>query len=379
MKILTTLSYYRPNISGITQYADQLAQILSQKYQVTILASQHQKTLPRREIINRRLTVYRAAVWKRLNKGLFMPTYPIWAWRLVRRNQLIILHAPQPEGFWVALFAWLFHRPLIVIHHCDFTFPSPWLNASLGLLVRLLHHFIYTWATAIVIYTLDYGQSSPLTRKRILKTEVILPPIKLPQNRKATRLPTAQIKIGFVGRLGWEKGLPVLLKAIPLLARQLNDFKIILIGPRPVGDASFQKIKPLLKKYRRHLHLVGPVTHQKLGAYYRQFSCLVLPSTSSLESFGIVQAEAMVSGCPVVVSNLPGVRVPVQMTGMGELAAPGNSSDLAAKILQVVQNHSHYQRQRLAQQIFNLQDFTVAWQQLIANTVGATKAGGGKR
>ena len=374
-----TLSYYRPNISGITYYADQLARTLSQKHRVTILTGQHQKTLPRREVVNRRLVVYRAAVWKRLNKGLIMPTYPIWAWRLVRQNQLVILHAPQPEGFWVALFAWLFRRPLIVVHHCDFFFPSSWLNASLGFLVRLLHHFIYAWATAIVIYTLDYGQFSPLTRKRLLKAEVILPPIKLPPEHQPAQLPTARVKIGFVGRLGWEKGLPVLLKAIPHLARRLNDFKIILIGPQPVGDTSFQKVKPLLAKYRHYLYFTGPIARQDLAAYYRQFNCLVLPSTSSLESFGIVQPEAMVSGCPVVASNLPGVRVPVQMTGMGELVVPGDSADLAAKVLQVVQHPSRYRQTKLARQIFAFQNFIAAWQQLIANTVAVAKLGGGKK
>ena len=70
--------------------------------------------------------------------------------------------------------------------------------------------------------------------------------------------------------------------------------------------------------------------------------CLVLPSTDNLETFGIVQAEAMVCGVPVVASNLPGVRVPVMMTGMGEIASVTDNNDLAEKIIMVLKNKEKY-------------------------------------
>jgi len=55
---------------------------------------------------------------------------------------------------------------------------------------------------------------------------------------------------------------------------------------------------------------------------------LVLPSDDRLESFGLVQVEAMINGCPVVVSDLPGVRQPVLMTGGGRLTPVGNPKKL---------------------------------------------------
>jgi len=48
------------------------------------------------------------------------------------------------------------------------------------------------------------------------------------------------------------------------------------------------------------------------------------PSLNSFEAFGIAQVEALLAGIPVLTSDLPGVRVPVRMTGMGKVLQVGN-------------------------------------------------------
>ena len=44
----------------------------------------------------------------------------------------------------------------------------------------------------------------------------------------------------------------------------------------------------------------------------------------------------MLEGTPVVATDLPGVRVPIQTTGMGEIAKIADSEDLARKIVNVL-------------------------------------------
>ena len=90
----------------------------------------------------------------------------------------------------------------------------------------------------------------------------------------------------------------------------------------------------------------GPIAHENLKSFYDVCDCLVLPSINNLETFGIVQAEAMICGVPVVASNLPGVRVPVQMTGMGEICKIKDSVDLGKKIELVLNNGKKYYQQR---------------------------------
>jgi len=71
-----------------------------------------------------------------------------------------------------------------------------------------------------------------------------------------------------------------------------------------------------------------------------------VPSLNSTESFGLVQVEAMLCGTPSIASNLPGVRVPPQSTGMGEVVPIGDSPALAKAIIRILDSRERYIRPR---------------------------------
>jgi glycosyltransferase involved in cell wall biosynthesis len=54
----------------------------------------------------------------------------------------------------------------------------------------------------------------------------------------------------------------------------------------------------------------------------------------------------MLCGTPSVASNLPGVRQPPLMTGMGEVAPIGDSDALAEAIMRVIRNPDKYRQPR---------------------------------
>jgi glycosyltransferase involved in cell wall biosynthesis len=60
----------------------------------------------------------------------------------------------------------------------------------------------------------------------------------------------------------------------------------------------------------------------------------------------MVQVEAYMCGTPSVGSDLPGVRQPVLMSGMGELVPAGNAEALAEGIVRVVKNRARYTKPR---------------------------------
>jgi glycosyltransferase involved in cell wall biosynthesis len=329
VKILIGLTYYKPNISGVTEYASILAEELEKrKHEIKIITSKFKKGLVDNDKIKR-------IAGMAIGKGFIMPTYFFESIKLVKWAEVVNCHLPSIESFWLVLWAKIFKKKSIVTHHCEFQINGNLTNIFIGIVTYPIHFFVYLLADKIVAYTKDYADTSIFLRFFKNKIIYILPPIKI-KNLKSKNLKSKSKKVvGFVGRIGWEKGLEYLIEAMKSVEAEL-----ILVGPYKdvAGDETYKTLKGV--------KLVGPIERNKLNKYYGRFDCLVLPSTNNLETFGIVQAEAMICGCPVVASNLPGVRVPVQITGMGEICQIKNSLDLAEKINLVLKNGKKYYQQK---------------------------------
>jgi glycosyltransferase involved in cell wall biosynthesis len=78
----------------------------------------------------------------------------------------------------------------------------------------------------------------------------------------------------------------------------------------------------------------GDQSHDGVARHLRAADFLVMPST--LESFGIVQLEAMASGLPVVIADLPGARGVSRDGDHGVHVAPADVDDLVRGIRAVV-------------------------------------------
>ncbi len=327
MKILIGLTYYLPNISGVSQYASILAEeLIARGNKVRIICAKS---------TNKNVV----GVWGvSIGKGFIMPMYWLKSIKQVKWAEVVNCHLPSIESFWLALWAKIFKKKLIVTHHCEFMVTGTISNKIIAILSWPIHFFVYLWADMIVAYTKDYANYSSFLKIFNKKVVYILPPIKISKIKHQNLKLKNKYIIGYVGRIAWEKGLDRLIKIIPLLKKEIN-FEMWWVGPfdEVKGDSYYEKLKHQILKQNEYIKLIGPVkNHDLLNQYYAKFDCLVLPSTDNLETFGIVQAEAMVCGVPVIASNLPGVRVPVHMTGMGEIASITDNNDLAEKIIKVL-------------------------------------------
>lgn len=98
---------------------------------------------------------------------------------------------------------------------------------------------------------------------------------------------------------------------------------------------------------RAHLQFLDLITDPaELAAFYAACDALALPSDS--ECFALVQVEAMCCGTPVVATEIPGARVVVRATGMGELVPPADPTALAAALLRVARHRASYVKPRHA-------------------------------
>jgi glycosyltransferase involved in cell wall biosynthesis len=91
----------------------------------------------------------------------------------------------------------------------------------------------------------------------------------------------------------------------------------------------------------------------------------------------LVQVESFMCGTPVVATDLPGVRQPVLMTGMGEIVPVADAEGLAAGILKVLAVPERYARSAdEIRQLFDLDDTIDAYEGLFEEKrahAGATR------
>ena len=87
---------------------------------------------------------------------------------------------------------------------------------------------------------------------------------------------------------------------------------------------------------RDRVHFVGVLAGNELVDHYRAADFLILPS-DRLESFGLVQLEAMACAKPVIVSNLPGVRDVSDHERHGYHVSPGSADDLTGAVRRMLE------------------------------------------
>lgn len=353
MKILIVLTYYRPHVSGLTIYVERLARALAMRgNQVTVLTSQYDKRLPRQEHIDG-VRVIRSPVAFRVSKGVIMPAIGFEATRQVLRHDAVSLHLPQLDAAGIALRGRLMKRPVVLTYHCDLRLPSGVVNIIANRVVETANRLAARLADRIIAYTEDFAIHSPLLSRHLDKLRVILPPVEvhhveedevaefIQQHRK-----TSGPAIGFAARLATEKGVEYLLAALgPILERHPKT-EVLFAGQHKnvLGEEAYaRRLAPMIERLHSHWNFLGVLDPGQMACFYKACDVTVLPSVNSTESFGLVQIESMICETPVVASDLPGVRQPVQTTGMGKIVPLRNSAALAEAILDVIDHPQKFQ------------------------------------
>jgi glycosyltransferase involved in cell wall biosynthesis len=153
--------------------------------------------------------------------------------------------------------------------------------------------------------------------------------------------------VGMLARLATEKGVEVLVKAMPRILAEFPDARGVFAGPYQniIGEEAYaRRIAALVEPLGQHWQFLGLIDPAEVAAFYRNCTALAVPSLNSTETFGLVQVEAMLCGTPSVASDLPGVRQPVRMTGMGEVVPVGDPDALAEALLKVLRHRADYVR-----------------------------------
>ncbi len=105
-------------------------------------------------------------------------------------------------------------------------------------------------------------------------------------------------RVIYVGAMSLQKGVPDLLNALATLS--LPNFELWLIG------ALTDEIKPFFEKHIGGFRHLGVIPRVDLYRYYSQASVFVMASVN--DGFGLVQAQAMACGLPVIATTNTGAE-----------------------------------------------------------------------
>jgi glycosyltransferase involved in cell wall biosynthesis len=357
LRILICLLYYVPHRTGLTIHVQRVAEELARRgHQVTVLTARYKLSLPRDDEMHNGVRVVR--LWAPpipISRGMIMPAYPWAALGLMLQHDVVWANTPMLETGLVSLLAGITGRKVVATHHGDLILPTGLANRVIQNTMFALYKFMARRAGRLIAYSQDYADHSYYLQPFRDKVTPNYPPIHMPppnaEHAQVLRKEWSKNGgpvIGFSGRFVEEKRPDLLIRALEVINRHYPDARIVFVGEYEIAyEKTWERHQDLVNRYREQLIFLGLKDDmQYMADFYA--ACDVLALTSDSECFALVQVEAMLSGTPVVMTNTPGGRVPVQVTGMGHLAQVGDAQSIGEALVEVIRNREQYVKERAA-------------------------------
>ncbi len=331
MRIVQVSPFFHPHAGGVESHVRSIAgEFAREGHEVTVVTSRYRRDLPVEEMRDG----YRIVRTRTLGVAFNTPI-DVGTGRALRRlpADVVHLHYPPPlTSFFATRALGSSNVPVCLTYHCDLSLAGVAGRAIAGLYERTLLRPTLRGARRLVVHTRSYGLTSAVLRGRDL--EVIPSVVDLDRFRPGLDPGDLRTRLGldgkrvlvFTGRLVSHKGVDVILHALRELPA---DVVLVVIGSGP-------RLRDLAALARRigvlpRVRFCPGVSDADLPRYLALAQVFVFPSQNRLEGFGLAVAEAMASGLPVVVADVPGVREVIEDGKEGLLAEPLLASDIAHK------------------------------------------------
>ena len=252
--------------------------------------------------------------------------------RWIKEGNFDVLHVHEPAAPSLSLIAcWVFDGPIVATMH-GANARSRALHAAEPMLRSALEK---------ISGRIAVSEAARTTLVHHLGGDAVLIPngVTISRFEKAEPLagwPGQGGAIGFLGRMDEpRKGLSLLLQAFELIGSERPGLRLLIAGP---GDTA-EVMARVPERQRDRVVLLGQVSEAVKVQVYHSVDVFCAPNTGG-ESFGIVLAEAMAAGAPIVASDLDAFRRVLRGGRAGELFANGDPADLAAAIGRLLDNPS---------------------------------------
>lgn len=327
MRILHLSCIAPPQLGGTGRVAFEIVRRLAARGEEAVLFAPEPKT---------RLAEPDAPFVKRL------PAFPRWGNAAALQGlqphlaeaDVIHLHYPfYGTAEQVAQYCLWHRKPLVMTFHMD-SRALGILGLTFGLYRIFAQPAVLRACKKIFVSSFDYADASSVAGfKREHSDRFVELPFGVDHERfypgadgrERFGIPPEAKVVGFAGAMDHAhrfKGVKELLVAAAGLPASVH---LLLVGEGDQRRIYEAKAKELGIADR--CHFAGHVPQDDLPSAYRSMDVFAFPSTNGAEAFGLVAAEAMACGVPVVASDLPGVRTVVKNGETGILVP---SKDVAA-------------------------------------------------
>jgi len=316
MKICMMTNTYLPHVGGVARSVSTFAEeYLRQGHEVLVVAPTFEgKPLPAKS----EAIVERVPAIENFNGSEFSVRLPLAAGLSDRleafRADIIHAHHPFLLGDTALRVAANKNVPIVFTHHTryeDYTHYMPLASDALTQVAKEVPTHFANLCDGIIAPSESIAR---LIRRRGVKTPMTVVPTGIDVQafasangasfRKKMKLGANDLVFGHVGRLAQEKNLGYLAEGVALFLKRVPAAKFLVVGDGPARD----EFKATFDQHGvgDRLILAGKRTGRVLREAYRAMDAFAFTSLS--ETQGMVIAEAMAAGLPVVALNASGVR-----------------------------------------------------------------------
>jgi glycosyltransferase involved in cell wall biosynthesis len=320
--------YYPPHIGGCENYAAHVAGAVADdpSMRAVVITSNTSGWRTTYGVDERGVPVIRLGTWARWSNTPVNPLWPLQLrhWLALLKVDIVHAHAPVPGLADVAV-AVSGRRPAVLTYHAGSMSKG---RKNLDRVIRWYERHVlprvFARARALVaVSPVSLASGRPMAVEITPGVDVD----RFTPGPPASTRPRTVVYVGRMVRASSEKGIDVLLRAFVSLT-DLPGARLRLVGG---GDALPDHVA-LAERLgiADRVEFTGEIPDDELVATLRSAAVLVLPSLSEVEGFGMVLAEAMACGTPVVGSDVGGIPHVIDPHVTGLLVPPGDEEALSA-------------------------------------------------
>jgi glycosyltransferase involved in cell wall biosynthesis len=332
MKVLFVTKYYPPSEGGIERYGHMLCtNLVNEGIEVEVIAAAEDRIASTVDEVDG-VKVHRLDHQFEISSTPITLGLPNLLSKMAGDFDLLHLNFPNPCSDFIYLTLGRSHKAVLT-YHSDIFRPANTLSGKLLKAYKPFTHKLLASVAAIIASSPNIIEHSPFLSRQQERCRVI----PMPVDMAAFSEPTPEIAqeaidrfgqfVLFTGRLVRYKGLKYLIEAMG----HLDFVNLVVVGRRPLEAELHRQVEELGLAER--VFFLGKISDDYLQVLYHGCLCLVLPSVSHAEGFGMVLAEAMSCGKPVISTSLRTGTSYVNLDEVtGFVVPPSDAGALSVKI-----------------------------------------------